>query len=146
MVNTSMGPIGVWDRYQVSDTTDLYGVVEDEFGVRFWMAHHLDASYTWVHPSGDTRVEIPGQTSGNPIEYPTWLSSGDGSMALTGVSSIDDATGMGNMVYGLFWEISDDASIFNGNLRPYYPKPRSWWEPQGNAVLDATTSLQFTVQ
>ncbi len=146
VVQTSMGPIGVWREDQTNPNTDLFGVVEDEFGVRLWYAHKLDPLQPWTHPlTGNTIFEVPGETSGNPIEYPTWVSTGDGSLAAMGLSSVDDATGMGNMSYGYFWEISDDASIFNGNLNPYFPKPRSWWEPMGNAVLDESTSLTFSI-
>ncbi|MDF1837962.1 MAG: hypothetical protein P1V35_08840, partial [Planctomycetota bacterium] len=143
---TSLGDIGVWDLGQVDPATDKYGVVEDEFGVRFWHAHRLDASHAWANPNGGPDVfEIPGQVAGNPIEYPTWLSAGDGSLALMGLPNIDAATGMGNLPYGFFWEISDDNSIFNGPLKPYTPKRANFWEPQGNAVLTAATSVTITV-
>ncbi|MCA9002926.1 MAG: hypothetical protein KDB61_13460, partial [Planctomycetes bacterium] len=146
VTTTSLGDIGVWDTGFVDAATCKYGVVEDEFGVRFWYAHRLDAGHAWPNPNGGADVfEVPGAVAGNPIEYPTWLSSGDGSLALMGLADIDAATGMGNMPYGLFWEISDDASIFNGKLKPYYPKRANWWEPQGNAVLDAATELRVSV-
>lgn len=147
VTQTSLGPIGVWDTLNINPATDRYGVIEDEFGVRFWHAHHLDPSVAWTHDqTGATIFEVPGQTSGNPIEYPTWVSTGDGSLATMGLSTVDDATGRGNLPYGFFWEISETDEIFNGNLKPYFPKPGNWWEPQGNAVLDQTTSLRFTVQ
>ncbi|HPF15135.1 MAG TPA: hypothetical protein PLJ12_12775, partial [Planctomycetota bacterium] len=60
--------------------------------------------------------------------------------------TVDDATGMGNLPYGFMWEISDTDDIFNGDLRPYFPKPGSWWEPQGNAVINGPTALIFLVQ
>ncbi|HPF13202.1 MAG TPA: hypothetical protein PLJ12_02960 [Planctomycetota bacterium] len=146
VVNTSLGPIGVWQTVQTETATDKFGVVEDEYGVRFWYAHRLDPNQPWIHPGTlDVFYETPGVTAGNPIEYPNWLSTGDGSLASLGLSSIDEATGMGNLPYGFFWEISDDDSIFGDNLRPYFPKPRSWWEPQGNAVLDQSTTLTISV-
>ena len=145
VVSTSMGPIGLWRTDQTTPNTDRFGVVEDEFGVRLWYAHKLDPTQPWTQPGGATVFEQPGVTSGNPIEYPTWLSPADGSFEVSGVSSIDDATGRGNLSYGYFWEISDDPSIFGGDLRPYFPKRASWWEPVGNAVLDQATTLTFGV-
>ena len=143
---TSLGPIGLWDTQNIDPVTDRFGVIEDEFGVRFWHAHHLDASFPWTHDqTGQTIFEVPGETSGNPIEYPTWVSTGDGSLASMGLSSVDDATGRGNLPYGFFWEISETDEIFNGELKPYYPKRGNWWEPQGHAVLDQSTSLRFSV-
>ncbi len=147
VVSTSMGDIGVWCVGQVDPATDQYGVVEDDHGIRFWHAHRLDASHGWTLPGGGPAVfEVPGEVAGNPIEYPTWFSTADGSLTAQGLSSIDDATGMGNLPYGLFWEVSDDNSIFNGNLKPYFPKRANWWEPQGNAVLTEATSLTVRIQ
>ncbi len=147
VVSTSMGDIGVWNVGQVDPATDLYGVLEDAHGIRFWHAHRLDASHGWTLPGGGPAVfEVPGEVAGNPIEYPTWLSTADGSLTALGLSSIDEATGMGNLPYGFFWEISDDNSIYNGDLKPYFPKRGGWWEPQGNAVLTEATSLTVTVQ
>jgi len=147
VVQTSLGPIGVWDRGQVTPQTNLYGVVEDEFGVRVWFCHRLDPTVGFVHAAvGDTRYETPGLDRGNPIEYPSWVSTGDGSLTSMGLSTVDDATGMGNLPYGFMWEISDTDDIFNGDLRPYFPKPGSWWEPQGNAVINGPTALIFLVQ
>ncbi len=147
-VPTSLGPIGIWDSSSIDPRTDKYGVLEDEFGVRVWFAHKLDPTVTYLDSSGNPHRETPGFDSGNPIEYPVWLSSVDGSMALSGVPSnnLDDAVGRGNMVYGLMWEVSDNATVFGGNLRPYFPKRGSWWEPQGNAIISQSTSLQFVVQ
>ncbi len=146
VVPTSLGDIGVWDLGQVDPATDQYGVLEDEFGVRFWHAHRLDANHAWSNPNGGPDVfEVPGQTAGNPIEYPTWLSTADQSLELMGLADLDAATGMGNLPYGLFWEISDDNSIFNGDLKPYFPKRGSWWEPQGHAVLTESTTLTIQV-
>ncbi|MFT4647225.1 MAG: hypothetical protein ACI9X4_000435 [Glaciecola sp.] len=146
VVTTTMGDIGVWDLGAIDLTTDKFGVVEDAHGVRFWHAHRLDANFAWPDPNGGADVfEIPGQVAGNPIEYPTWLSTGDGSLNSMGLPDVDAATGMGNLPYGFFWEISDDDSIFNDTLKPYFPKRANFWEPQGNAVLTATTSLTFTV-
>ncbi len=147
-VPTSLGPIGIWDRYSVDSRTDKYGIIEDEFGVRVWFAHKLDPTVPFIDNNGLPHRETPGFDSGNPIEYPAWLSSGDGSLTLSGVNSniLDDAIGMGNMVYGLMWEVSDDPALFSGNLRPYFPKPGAWWEPQGGAVISQETSLQFVVQ
>ena len=125
-----------------------HGIEEDEFGVRVWFAHKLDPTVAFLDEHGNPHRETPGFDSGNPIEYPAWLSTGDSSYALSGLPSgnLDDAIGRGNMIYGLMWEVSDDASIFNGNLRPYFPKPGAWWEPQGNAVISQSTSLHFIVQ
>ncbi|MBL4771575.1 MAG: hypothetical protein JKY61_10640, partial [Planctomycetes bacterium] len=146
VVSTSLGDIGIWDRGHVDPATDKFGVVEDDHGVRFWYAHRMDPNHAWTNPNGGADVfEIPGETAGNPIEYPTWLSSGDGSLQAMGLADIDAATGMGNLPYGLFWEISDDNSIFNDNLKPYFPKRGTWWEPQGNAVLTSATTLTVTV-
>jgi len=146
-VNTSLGRIGVWSTDGVNNATDRYGIVEDEFGVRVWYAHRLDPTVAFVHPvAGDLRFETPGVDRGNPIEYPFWVSTGDGSLASMGLSSVDDATGLGNLAYGFMWEISDEDAIFGDQLRPYFPKPGSWWEPVGNMVLDQTTSLFFIVQ
>ncbi|MCA9002911.1 MAG: hypothetical protein KDB61_13385, partial [Planctomycetes bacterium] len=145
---TSLGPIGLWNKFSVDPRTDKYGIEEDEFGVRVWFAHKLDPSVTFIDEHGLPHRETPGFDSGNPIEYPAWLSSGDGSLLLSGVPSnnLADAAGRGNIIYGLMWEVSDDASIFGGNLRPYFPKPGAWWEPQGNAVISQATSLHFVVQ
>ncbi|MDF1836830.1 MAG: hypothetical protein P1V35_03080 [Planctomycetota bacterium] len=147
-VPTSLGPIGLWDRYSVDSRTDKFGIVEDEFGVRVWFAHKLDPTVPFIDEHGLPHRETPGFDSGNPIEYPAWLSSGDGSLPLAGIASnnMDDAIGRGNLIYGLMWEVSDDASLFSGNLRPYFPKPGAWWEPQGNAVITDSTSLNFVVQ
>ena len=146
-IPTSMGPIGVWATEQITPSTCRFGIVEDEYGVRVWYAHRLDPSVPYVHPVvGDQRFETPGMDSGNPIEYPTWASTGDSSLAVMGLSSIDDLTGSGNLAYGFMWEISDEPNIFNDQLKPYFPKPGSWWEPVGNAVLDQSTALLFVVQ
>ncbi len=146
-VPTSLGPIGVWDTEQITSTTDRFGIVEDEYGVRVWYAHRLDPTVAYTHPVvGDQRFETPGVDAGNPIEYPTWASTGDGSLAAMGAATIDDITGKGNLPYGFMWEISDDSTIFNDQLRPYFPKPGSWWEPIGNVVLNAETALLFVVQ
>ncbi len=146
-VPTSLGPIGVWDTEQVTTTTDRFGIVEDEYGVRVWYAHRLDPTVAYTHPVvGDQRFETPGVDAGNPIEYPTWASTGDGSLAAMGAATIDDLTGRGNLPYGFMWEISDDSTIFNDQLKPYFPKPGSWWEPIGNAVLNEATALLFVVQ
>lgn len=145
---TSIGPIGIWNSSAINVLTDQYGIVEDEFGIRVWFAHRLDPTVTFLDDYGNPRHETPGFDSGNPIEYPAWLSTGDGSMLLSGIptNTLDDAVGRGNLVYGLMWEISEDANIFNGSLRPYYPKRGSWWEPQGNAVISHKTTLEFVVQ
>ena len=147
-VPTSLGQIGIWDRYTIDSRTDKYGIEEDEFGVRVWFAHKLDPSVPFLDNFGFAHRETPGFDSGNPIEYPAWLSTGDDSLLLSGVASnsMDDAIGRGNMVYGLMWEVGDDASIFGGSLRPYFPKAGAWWEPQGNAVISQSTSLHFVVQ
>ncbi|MEZ6020990.1 MAG: hypothetical protein R3F17_13050 [Planctomycetota bacterium] len=144
---TSLGPIGEWDRSQVYNTNTRFGIVEDDFGVRVWFAHHLDPSVGYVHPTqGDTRFETPGVDRGNPIEYPTWVGPGDGSLALMGLGSVDDAVGLGNLAYGFMWEVSHAPDVYTGALRPYFPKPGSWWEPIGNAVLDDDIRLKFVVQ
>jgi hypothetical protein len=145
---TSLGPIGLWDRFSVDSRTNKWGIEEDEFGVRVWFAHRLDPTVVFTDDTGGLHRETPGFDSGNPIEYPAWLSSGDASLQLSGVpsNSVADAAGRGNLIYGLMWEVSDDASIYNGNLRPYFPKPGAWWEPQGNAVISQPTSLHFVVQ
>ncbi|MFT4648383.1 MAG: hypothetical protein ACI9X4_001606 [Glaciecola sp.] len=147
-IPTSLGPIGIWDRFAVDSRTDKFGIIEDEFGVRVWFSHKLDPTVTFLDDAGNPHRETPGFDSGNPIEYPAWLSSGDGSLQISGVPSnqMDDAIGRGNMVYGLMWEVSDDDSIFNSNLRPYFPKPGAWWEPIGNAVISQSTSMHFVVQ
>ncbi len=147
-VPTSLGPIGIWDTAAVNPLTDRYGIVEDEFGVRVWFSHRLDPTVVWLDHQGTPRHETPGFDSGNPIEYPTWLSATDGSMLLSGIPSanLSDAVGRGNLVYGLMWEIRDDDSIFNGNLKPYFPKRGAWWEPQGNAIIGGETTLEFLVQ
>ncbi|MCP5022283.1 MAG: hypothetical protein GY930_10960 [bacterium] len=147
-VPTSLGPIGIWDTSSVNTLTDRYGIVEDEFGVRVWFSHRLDPTVPFLDGYGNPHFETPGLDLGNPIEYPAWLSHVDGSMLLSGIPSanVSDAVGRGNLIYGLKWEVSENNSIFNGNLRPYFPKRGAWWEPQGNAVIGQESALEFVVQ
>jgi hypothetical protein len=118
---------------------DGYGIVDDENGVRIWYTHFMDETETSYLNSDINPVQKfdhVGDT-GLFIFWPCFGSAiGNSQSALQVSGGLEASRGKGIMPYGFMWEMS--VTAIGQDLKPYWPKPRNFWEPKGLAVVNRT--------